>query len=191
MPNLEEHCEHTLERYRIEGRDIHQWMDEPCRRYGKFHRRFRHDDEAIKLVGEIFGKTYGKSLAENIALDHIVADHEESKNRRKDDELKIQRFTKAELEEFYSQPPTSFAWKLWLELHYRRKLKKTFWGTTWFPLNANSSFWDCEVCGEKRLFRLKTVILQLCPRFQFDWVRVCLKCKNKLMGDKRILLLNK
>jgi len=76
MPNLEEHCRRTLKRYGVEGSDIHTWLDEPSREYAGSHRQFRHDTETIKLVGEIFGKTYGKSLAENIALDHIMVDHE-------------------------------------------------------------------------------------------------------------------
>lgn len=77
MPNLEEHCKRTLKRYGVEGRDIHSWLDEPSKEYATTHRQFRHDTETIRMVGEIFGKTYGKSLAENIALDHIMLDHEE------------------------------------------------------------------------------------------------------------------
>jgi len=77
MPDLEEHCRRTLKRYGVEGKDIHAWLDEPSREYAAAHRQFRHDTETIRLVGEIFGKTYGKSLAENIALDHIMLDHEE------------------------------------------------------------------------------------------------------------------
>lgn len=50
MPDLEEHCKHTYKRYGIEGRDIHQWMDDPSRKYSGKHRQFRHDTETIKLV---------------------------------------------------------------------------------------------------------------------------------------------
>jgi len=82
MPNLEEHCRRTLKRYGVEGRDIHAWLDEPSRQYATAHRQFRHDTETIRLAGEIFGKVYGKSLAENIALDHIMIDHEEEIKRR-------------------------------------------------------------------------------------------------------------
>lgn len=82
MPNLEEHCLKTMKRYGVEGRDIHSWMDEPSREYAGSHRQFRHDSETIRLVGDLFGKTYGKSLAENIALDHIMADHEADIKRR-------------------------------------------------------------------------------------------------------------
>jgi uncharacterized Zn finger protein (UPF0148 family) len=82
MPNLDEHCKHCLARYGVEGRDIHQWLDEPSKEYASSHRQFRHDTESVKLVGELFSKNYGRSLAESIALDHIMADHEEEiKNR--------------------------------------------------------------------------------------------------------------
>jgi hypothetical protein len=71
-----------MKRYGVEGRDIHSWLDEPSREYAGSHRQFRHDTETVRLVGELFGKTYGKNLAENIALDHIMVDHEqEIKNR--------------------------------------------------------------------------------------------------------------
>lgn len=83
MPNLEEHCKRTLKRYGVEGRDIHKWLDKPSRKYAGAHRQFRHDTETIRLVGEIFGKKYGRSLAENIALDHIMLDHEEEVKKRR------------------------------------------------------------------------------------------------------------
>ena len=82
MPNLEEHCARTLRRYGVEGRDIHSWMDEPCKTYVGAHRQFRHNTETIYLEGRLFHTIYGSELAENIALDHITADHkEEVKNR--------------------------------------------------------------------------------------------------------------
>jgi hypothetical protein len=77
MPDHEEHCQHTLKRYGVRGDDIHTFLDEPCRVAGQGHREFRHDTKTVKLVGELFGSKYGKELAENIALDHITADHEE------------------------------------------------------------------------------------------------------------------
>ena len=82
MPNFEEHCQRTLKRYGVEGRDIHSWLDEPSKEYAGSHRQFRHDTETVRLVGELFGKAYGKSVAENIALDHIMADHEEEIKKR-------------------------------------------------------------------------------------------------------------
>lgn len=66
----------------MEGRDIHEWLDKPSGSYGGSHRQFRHDSETVKLVGEIFGEKYGKELAENIALGHIMADHQEEIKKR-------------------------------------------------------------------------------------------------------------
>lgn len=82
MPNIDEHCKRTLKKYGVEGRDIHKWLDEPSRKYTSGHREFRHDTETIRFAGEIFGSKYGKALAENIALDHIMADHEEEIRKR-------------------------------------------------------------------------------------------------------------
>lgn len=82
MPSHEEHCQHALKRYGVRGDDIHQYLDEPCRFVGQGHREFRHDSNTLKLVGQIFGKKYGRELAENIALDHIMLDHKEEINKR-------------------------------------------------------------------------------------------------------------
>jgi len=87
MPNLGEHCKHSKERYGYEGREIHQWLDEPSRVYGGSHRGFRHDEETVILAGNRFGKNYGEgvlgnSIAQQIALDHIILDQQEAlKNR--------------------------------------------------------------------------------------------------------------
>jgi uncharacterized Zn finger protein (UPF0148 family) len=59
-------------------------LDEPCKVAGQGHRQFRHDSETVKLVGQIFGKKYGRELAENIALDHIMLDHKEEIRKRTD-----------------------------------------------------------------------------------------------------------
>jgi len=82
MPSLEEHCKHSLKRYGVEGRDIHIWLDEPSQHYAGLHREFRHDEKTIILAGETFGKIYGEDEAQAIALDHIMADHEESIKKR-------------------------------------------------------------------------------------------------------------
>lgn len=82
MPNIEEHCKHSLKRYGAEGRDIHMWLDEPSRLYAGIHREFRHDEKTIILAGKTFGKTYGEDMAQAITLDHIMADHEESIKKR-------------------------------------------------------------------------------------------------------------
>lgn len=82
MPNNEEHCKHSLKLYRVEGKEIHRWLDEPSRHYGGIHRGFRHDEKTIILAGKVFGKNYGEAMAQNIALTHIMADHEESIKKR-------------------------------------------------------------------------------------------------------------
>jgi hypothetical protein len=71
-----------LKRYGVEGKDIHIWLDEPARHYAGIHREFRHDEKTIILVGKTFGKIYGEDKAQAIALDHIMADHEESLKKR-------------------------------------------------------------------------------------------------------------
>ena len=73
-----------MKRYGIRGDDIHTYLDEPCTVAGQNHRQFRHDTKTVKLVGELFGPKYGRELAENIALDHITADHEEEIRDHKD-----------------------------------------------------------------------------------------------------------
>lgn len=82
MPDLEEHCRRTRLRYHKEGRDIHKWLDEPSQHYASRHRQFRHDTETVKAVGQLFGSKYGRAVAENIALDHIMADHQEEIKKR-------------------------------------------------------------------------------------------------------------
>jgi len=82
LPSYEEHCQHTLKHYGVRGDDIHKYLDEPCRVAGQGHRQFRHDSETVKLVGQVFGKKYGRELAENIALDHIMLDHKEEIRKR-------------------------------------------------------------------------------------------------------------
>ncbi|MCL5948935.1 MAG: hypothetical protein M1490_00460, partial [Candidatus Bathyarchaeota archaeon] len=77
MPNIEEHCGASFKEFKVEGRDIHAWLDEPCRVYAGLHRQFRHDTETIELVGKKFGEKYGVALAENIGLQHIMLDHKE------------------------------------------------------------------------------------------------------------------
>lgn len=78
MPNLKEHCNRTLKLYGTDGKEIHQWLDNPVKLCGRNHREFRHDTESVKLAGKIFAKKYGLAVAESIALDHIMMDHAKS-----------------------------------------------------------------------------------------------------------------
>lgn len=72
MPNREEHCKHTMERYGVTGEDIHEWMDEPSLLLGPEHRGERHDPQ--QSLPQIFVNKYGSELARNIMLDHIFLD---------------------------------------------------------------------------------------------------------------------
>jgi hypothetical protein len=76
VPSRSVHVEHSLKRYGIAGEDIHAFIDEPVKVKGGKHREFRHDSETVKLVGKLFGGKYSVEVAENIALDHIMLDHE-------------------------------------------------------------------------------------------------------------------
>ena|SRR3972149_3312694 len=79
MPNLEEHCKHSEKRYGVRGEDIHSWMDETSQIAGKSHRKYRHDLKSIPIAIQIFGAKYGADVVENIFLDHLKADSEESR----------------------------------------------------------------------------------------------------------------
>ena len=83
MPDHEEHCLHSEKRYGIRGDDIHQWIDEPSQIAGSSHRNYRHDLESMPIAIEAFGKIYGAEMVENIFLDHLKADSEESRKRKK------------------------------------------------------------------------------------------------------------
>lgn len=84
MPSREEHCEHSLKRYGIRGDEIHAWMDEPSGVAGASHRSFRHNLSSLPTAIQLFGKIYGVEMVENIFLDHLKADSEES--RKHEDE---------------------------------------------------------------------------------------------------------
>jgi len=129
MPNCEEHCEHTLKRYGVEGRDIHTWIDEPSKLYGASHREVRHDTEAREMVKKIFGEKYGENLAENIFLDHMLLDLE-TKNKEdalayevilEKERLKIKRKqlrerAKLQLDRYEKLSPKQLLkwWKYWI-----------------------------------------------------------------------------
>ena len=190
MPSLEEHCKHTLRRYGVEGREIHQWLDAPSRKYTGSHRQFRHDTETIKLAGRIFRENFGQQMAENIALDHIMLDHEEEiESRNEEKQQQISRgFTEEEKKKFYSQRMAPYSYRLYLELKKRRK-KKTWFGEIWFPVNENSSFWDCELCGKRvgrflLISKLKTVYLTFGAFPPRDRIRVCSECRDKIIEEQ-------
>jgi hypothetical protein len=78
MPNLDEHSKHTKDRYGIEGRDIHSWMDEPCKIFGASHRKVRHDVAGIKDGLRLFSSKYSFEDIERVMVDHILLDVEDS-----------------------------------------------------------------------------------------------------------------
>jgi hypothetical protein len=81
MPNHEEHCLHSEERYGIRGDDIHAWMDEPSQIAGGGHRRYRHDLDSLPIAIRMFGEKYGNETVKNIFLDHLKLDSEEERQQ--------------------------------------------------------------------------------------------------------------
>ena len=103
MPSHEEHCEHSLKRYGVRGDEIHAWMDEPSQVAGVSHRNFRHDLSSLSTALQLFGKIYGADVVENIFLDHLKADSEESREREGKAEIVSSKlWTKAEDDFLYS-----------------------------------------------------------------------------------------
>lgn len=74
MPNFQEHCKYTLERYGVDGASIHKWMDEPVKVQGPNHRQFRHTPS--QKIPQFLVEEYGHSLARDIMIDHILLDSE-------------------------------------------------------------------------------------------------------------------
>ncbi|MGD6852476.1 MAG: hypothetical protein ACQCN6_10505 [Candidatus Bathyarchaeia archaeon] len=82
MPDNEIHCKHTLENYGIDGKEIHIWIDEPCKIYGSSHRQVRHNVEGIKDAVRIFGAKYGEEIVKKVMIDHILLDAEFEKQNK-------------------------------------------------------------------------------------------------------------
>lgn len=72
MPNLNEHCAQSLQRYRVDGKSLHTWIDEPVKVAGPNHRKFRHSNN--QEVPSFAIEEYGEELARNIIIDHISLD---------------------------------------------------------------------------------------------------------------------
>ena len=84
MPNHEEHCLHSEKRYGVRGDEIHAWIDEPSKVSGGTHREYRHNLNSLQTAIQIFGKSYGAEMVENIFLDHLRADSEEKRKRKEE-----------------------------------------------------------------------------------------------------------
>jgi hypothetical protein len=70
MPNHEEHCEQSLNRYGKNFSELHTWMDEPSFVLGTSHRIYRHDPYRTPLEAK---KLFGEN-ADHACLDHIYLD---------------------------------------------------------------------------------------------------------------------
>lgn len=96
MPNHEEHCQHSFKRYGVRGDEIHAWIDEPSQIAGGSHRIHRHDITGLSTAIQLFGKIYGDEIVENIFLDHLKADSEESRRQEAEESLKPKLWSESE-----------------------------------------------------------------------------------------------
>lgn len=78
-------------------------MDEPSQLSGGSHRTYRHDLESLPIAIKMFEAKYGAEIVENIFLDHLKADGEESRKQKtkakmdmawstEDDDVLLQHF---------------------------------------------------------------------------------------------------
>lgn len=71
MPNNEEHSKSTYQKLGVWASDVHRWMDEPWKSYGRSHREIRHDPDAPP---EWAVEKYGLALTQKIMSDHVELD---------------------------------------------------------------------------------------------------------------------
>lgn len=69
MPSGKYHRKRSKELFGNEYAEVHQWMDEPCKKYGKTHRTFRHDKYALEYIENRWGQ-----VGREAAIQHIVDD---------------------------------------------------------------------------------------------------------------------
>ena len=81
MPENKIHRWFTNRRYRVDGGDIHKWMDEPAQRFGIEHRQYRHDP--LMWIPEPFERKYGLDLARAIVRSHIWLDNNWNRYKEK------------------------------------------------------------------------------------------------------------
>lgn len=72
MPDFEEHCKLSEERYGKKFEHVHRWMDAPAKLLGYKHRMHRHD---LGKTPSIVEKIWGPSEAQ-VCVDHIMDDYE-------------------------------------------------------------------------------------------------------------------
>lgn len=78
MPNNEEHSKSTYQKLGVWASDVHRWMDEPWKSYGRSHREIRHDPDAPP---EWAVEKYGLALTRKIMRDHVELDILDSEDK--------------------------------------------------------------------------------------------------------------
>ena len=84
MPNLKEHCNQSKKIYGYDFKEVHSWMDYPCRSMTSHHRKERHDIKKTPVeVKKIFWDKVPKEYREylwHVAIDHISLDFSQKEN---------------------------------------------------------------------------------------------------------------
>jgi hypothetical protein len=78
MPNKEEHSKSTYQKLRVWASDLHRWMDEPWKSYGRSHREIRHDPNEPP---EWAIKKFGLAMTQKIMRDHVELDILDSEDK--------------------------------------------------------------------------------------------------------------
>lgn len=71
MPKFDEHCDESLKVFGNSFAEVHLWLDELAGtpEYGFRHRKIRHNEAGIRLIGKLFGDD-----ALVAARQHIISD---------------------------------------------------------------------------------------------------------------------
>ena len=185
MPVLKKHCQRSLERYGTDGREIHSWMDEPVSVIGPTHRIYRHDRKDFKMLPLPIKQKYGKELALQIFLDHIIYDEETnslSKNHSRwtKDEINILR--RLELESINLKELARKGVKL-----LNRSEKSIYSKGTKLNLDPHE-IRTCPECGTE--FKTKLPFQKFCSKVcknrnnSKNEPIVCIECGRKFRGKK-------
>ncbi len=76
MPRLETHEDDCMRLLGAPFKKVHRWLDEYAKKWnpmvhGEYHRKFRHNRDGVKEVGEMWGPLY-----ERAAKIHMIRDVE-------------------------------------------------------------------------------------------------------------------
>ena len=82
MPNLKTHCAISYKRTGRSFKELHKWIDEPCKRLGSNHRIERHylNDKDMKKIKK-YWDSKGKGLGQKAVIEwlfHIALDNMET-----------------------------------------------------------------------------------------------------------------